>query len=205
MLSLQRTIAGFAHICVNAAGRSQPSTSPTAGRAVGFAIRLPNRHGTETPAHLRNDRSTGHPARGYVRGYTAAMSFAAPSISEQEVRNCRIASDLNRRHCRTFPTDGQAEPTFWACSDREISAETPGYPRNEDQKHERRRGDKLICRFTHSFAKYHDGRSSRRVGVFARPDKGTQYVPVERPRGAAIDGLHFGVVRYNAGHRFKRS
>jgi len=37
------------------------------------------------------------------------------------------------------------------------------------------------------------------------PDKGTQYVPVERPMGAAIDGLHFGVVRYNAGHRFKRS
>jgi hypothetical protein len=27
----------------------------------------------------------------------------------------------------------------------------------------------LICRFTHSFAEYHDGRSSRRVAIFARP------------------------------------
>jgi hypothetical protein len=45
--------------------------------------------------------------------------------------------------------------------------------------------------------------SRRRIGSagapsFARPDKGTQYVPVERAHGTAIDGLHFGVVRYNA-------
>jgi hypothetical protein len=58
---------------------------------------------------------------------------------------------------------------------------------NEDEKHECRRGYKLSCRFTYSFA------------------KGTQYVPVERPHRAAIGGLHFGVVRYNAGIGFKRS
>jgi hypothetical protein len=168
MPSLQRTIAGCREICVNARRDVRSRTtrcgrrpSHAAGQGGGFAVRLPSRDRTETACASPRTAARSADIRLQCR------LPHQPSLNG-EVCNCRIASDFDPRESRQV-SDRMGRSTRLSCSDREISAETPAYPRNEDQKRERRRGDKLICRFTHSFAEYHDGRSSRRVAIFARP------------------------------------
>jgi hypothetical protein len=68
--------------------------------------------------------------------------------------------------------------------------------------HELPDGTTLITRFMHSLAEYCS--FPQFLAALFLPDrqKGTQYVPVDRPQSRAFIGLHLAAVRYNANNLF---